>query len=459
MFLLACRPAPLPPPPPPVELPEAADLLDAYAAQVDPRTERSLRSRVRVQDLEGTLVETWSGGDYAGWIELNGLTMGWGITGDAGWEKRPTWGRVWGPRLEEMRSKADPTSLTRWREDVDEVVVVGAEDAGWHLRIRWRWGLEEHWWIDPATGLLNRAEERHPQLEPHVTLLEGWEEGLPTRTLAGAEPLVFALELQDRAAEPEPLQLPPEVLLPERVELPLSAMQSVIQVGDAWVNVHVDTGSSLTLVPEGPPGGLVELASTPGGRTAFRQVDVARSQPVPLGGVAILEGSPLSLLGQDVLGRGVALFTPEGLSLVPFDAFDPAGLAAAPLRHNRDGLWMVEIGDGEVAFPALFDTGAEVTVLNRAAAYALGVAPDDPGLVRAGSLGGLEGRPVPAYAYELDALYVGEVLVAEDTEVLVAELPGVNALAEGPAAVLGMAQLPETFATDPRGSLYLSSGR
>ncbi|HJN75988.1 MAG TPA: aspartyl protease family protein [Myxococcota bacterium] len=449
ILLLACRP-----PVVPIEPPSAEALLDAYAAQVDSRTTRSLRSSVRVQDLQGTLTETWVDGDYEAWLELSGLRMGWGLVDGVGWEKRPTWSRVWGPRLEELAFNADPSQLIAWREHIDEVVHLGAEDPGWHLRIRWRWGLEEHWWIDPQTGLLSRAEERHPMLDPHVTVIGTWDQGLPSRTLSGSPPLVFETELLDRDAEATPPSLPAEVLLTDTVEFPLNDMQSVIQVGDDWLEVHVDTGSSLTLLPSGPPGGLTELASTPGGSTAFRQVDVERSQPVPLGGVAIIEHSPFSLLGQDVLGRGVAVFSEEGLRLVPFDDFE-TDMVATPLSINRDGQWLVQIGDGQVHFPALLDTGAEVTVLNRAAAAALGIRPDDPRLVHSGSLAGLEGRPVPAYAITIAELHVGQVPVAWDTEVLIAELPGINALADGPAAVLGVAQLPETFATDPRGSLYL----
>lgn len=457
-FLLACRP-PTPVvevPVAPVELPDADALLDAYAAQVDARTTRTLRSRVRIQDIEGSFTETWLEGDYEAWIELPNLRMGWGLVDGLGWEKRPTWGRVFGPRLEEMRFQADPSSLARWRDHIDEVVVVGADEHGWQLRIRWAWGLEEHWWIDPESGLLVRAEERHPQLDAHVTELLDWEDGLPTRSVSGAHPLVFELEMVDRDAEPRTPTFPAELQLSEVVEFPLSGMQSVVQVGDDWLNVHVDTGSSLTLVPSGPAGGLTELASTPGGSTAFRQVDVERSQPIPLGGVAILEGSPFSLLGQDVLGRGVAHFSPDGLRLVPFEDFE-SDMVATPLWNNRDGQWMVEIVVDGVRIPALLDTGADVTVMNRAAASALGVLPGDPRLRRDGSLGGLEGLMVPAYALTLESFSIGDVEVARDTEVLVAELPGVNALAPGPAAILGLAQLPDTFATDPRGSLYLSS--
>ena len=102
ILLLACRP-----PVVPIEPPSAEALLDAYAAQVDSRTTRSLRSSVRVQDLQGTLTETWVDGDYEAWLELSGLRMGWGLVDGVGWEKRPTWSRVWGPRLEELAFTAE----------------------------------------------------------------------------------------------------------------------------------------------------------------------------------------------------------------------------------------------------------------------------------------------------------------------------------------------------------------
>jgi len=448
--LFACK-APVPPVEP-VEAPSAEELLDRLGEGADTRTERSLRWTVRVQDLEGSLVETWTGGDYSSWMHLPGLSFGTGLVDGEGWEKRPTWGRIFGPRLEQLEATADPTRT--WRDDVETAVVVGVEEPGWHLRVQMVWGIEEHWWIDPESFQMNRAEERHPQLEPHITVFEDYRDGTAHRILSGAHPLVFEVLLDEDDAPIEPPTFPVELALDEVVEFPLNDMQTVIQVGDRWANVHVDTGSSLTLLPTGPEGGLIELASTPGGRTAFRQVDIEASKPLPLGGIAILEGSPLSLLGQDVLTRGIAHFGEHMLRLHPFDAFE-TDLTAVPMHLNRDGQWLVDVGAGEVRFPALFDTGNPQTVINRRAAAELGIAVDDPRLVRSGSLAGLEGRPVPAYAITIPELWIGEVLVATDTEILVAELPGVNALAPGAAGVVGLAQMPRPFATDPRGSLYL----
>ncbi|KQZ72523.1 hypothetical protein ASE06_08355 [Sphingopyxis sp. Root214] len=93
-----------------------------------------------------------------------------------------------------------------------------------------------------------------------------------------------------------------------------------------------------------------------------------------------------------------------------------------------------------VEVPAILDTGARGTIINWAAAKAIGLSPDSPGLTKASDIKGATNHAMPSVEAPIDALTVGEAMV-EGRKVRVADLPIFKVLGftpEQPAVILGI---------------------
>jgi len=112
-----------------------------------------------------------------------------------------------------------------------------------------------------------------------------------------------------------------------------------------------------------------------------------------------------------------------------------------------------------IEMPAILDTGARGTMMNWAAARALGLTPDTPGLKPADAVKGATSHETPSVSATFAMLAVGDARFP-DRSVRIADLSVFAALglAEGPAMILGMdAFADRRFIVDhPGRRLYVS---
>ena len=153
------------------------------------------------------------------------------------------------------------------------------------------------------------------------------------------------------------------------------------------------------------------------------------------------------ILGNDVLARFDLRFDLQvgQLTLAPPASASEACLANAvagrqgPLRNFAFVPVRIAVGDGAVDITAVVDTGASQTILNPAAARALGLVEGDPRLrLRGEGTRGLTNREVKTWLYDLPGFSAG-TWSAGALEVRVADLPVFASLgqAERPAMILG----------------------
>ena len=118
----------------------------------------------------------------------------------------------------------------------------------------------------------------------------------------------------------------------------------------------------------------------------------------------------------------------EGLSVsVPFVLDD---MRAPRLTVRLNG----------VEVPAILDTGARGTIINWAAAKAIGLSPDSPGLVKASDIKGATNHAMPSVEAPIEALTIGEAKV-EGRKVRIADLSVFKVLGftlDQPAVLLGI---------------------
>lgn len=118
----------------------------------------------------------------------------------------------------------------------------------------------------------------------------------------------------------------------------------------------------------------------------------------------------------------------EGLlATVPFILDD---MRAPRLQIALDG----------VEVPAILDTGARGTIMNWAAARAIGITPDSPGVVKAADIKGATNHAMPSVEVPITALTIGEATV-QGRKVRIADLPIFKVLGftlEQPAVILGI---------------------
>lgn len=158
-------------------------------------------------------------------------------------------------------------------------------------------------------------------------------------------------------------------------------------------------------------------------------------------------------LEMDVPGRRWTLRTPTAQAPTGASATVPFTLddASAPR--------LTVVVDGK-AIPAMLDTGARGTIINWAAARALGVQPSDPGLKANGAAEGATTGATALVAKQFRELRIGELANA-DPKLMIADLPffAVLGLADKPGMILGIDQLSaRPFVVDyARGELRIAA--
>ena len=285
--------------------------------------------------------------------------------------------------------------------------------------------------------------------------------GLAAFGLLGA--LILA-EARSVAAEPAPAVAVPAAVAAQPLEI-LPSGHPVVLVsidGGTPKRFVIDTAASTTtIMPKlraEMPGLIAKLSDDPldgaAGRsdvetTIVSQVEVAghifRSPELML-----LPPGPTDHLGVDgILGADIIAdyaieldipgrrwrMTPkvatgmlDGLpASVPFTLDD---MRAPRLKISLNG----------VEVPAILDTGARGTIINWAAAKAIGITPDSPGVVKATDIKGATNHAMPSVEAPIAALTIGEAKV-EGKKVRIADLSIFKVLGftlEQPAVILGI---------------------
>lgn len=275
--------------------------------------------------------------------------------------------------------------------------------------------------------------------------------------------LIAAEQARATAAE-----RPVAVAAPSTAMQPLEILPSghpVVQVsidGSAPKRFVIDTAaSSTTILPKlraKMPGLVAKLSDAPvngaAGRTdvemtVVRQVEVAghifRSPKLML-----LPPGPTDHLGADgILGADIiANFAVEmdmpghRWRMTPtVEAGMLDGLSASVpfvLDDARAPRLMIRLNGVEV--PAILDTGARGTIINWAAAKAIGLSPDTPGLAKASDIKGATNHATASFEAPIDAVTIGEAKI-EGRKVRIADLSIFKVLGfnlEQPAVILGI---------------------
>ncbi|MEI4508889.1 retroviral-like aspartic protease family protein [Sphingopyxis sp. CCNWLW253] len=261
---------------------------------------------------------------------------------------------------------------------------------------------------------------------------------------------------------------------PSAVAAPSAAMQplEILPSGHPVVQVSIDgsvpkrfvidtAASSTTIMPKlraEMPGLVAKLSDDPlDGAAGRSDVETAVVKQVEVAGhvfhspeLMLLPPGPTDRLGTDgILGAdiiadfAVELDMPgrrwrmtrkveagmlDGLSVsVPFVLDD--------MRAPR---LMIRLNGVEV--PAILDTGARGTIINWAAAKAIGLSPDSPGLAKASDIKGATNHVTASVEAPIDALTIGEAKV-EGRKVRIADLSVFKALGftlDQPAVILGI---------------------
>lgn len=117
--------------------------------------------------------------------------------------------------------------------------------------------------------------------------------------------------------------------------------------------------------------------------------------------------------------------------------------ASAPFTLDDQRAPRLTIRINGVEMPAILDTGARGTVVNWAAARAIGLSPDSPGLVRASDIRGATHHTVPSVEARIDALTIGDARV-DGRNIRIADLSVFKVLGyslDQPAVILGIDML------------------
>lgn len=275
--------------------------------------------------------------------------------------------------------------------------------------------------------------------------------------------LIVAEQARGVATEP-----PADVAARSATMQPLEILPSghpVVQVsidGSAPKRFVIDTAaSSTTIMPKlraEMPGLVAKLSDDPvdgaAGRvdvetTVVRQVGVAghgfRSPELML-----LPPGPTDhlgidgILGADLIADFVVELDMPGRSwrMAPkVEAGMLDGLSASvPFVLDEMRAPRLTISLNGVEVPAILDTGARGTIINWAAAKAIGLSPHSPGLAKASDIKGATNHAMPSVEAPIDALAIGEAKV-EGRKVRVADLSIFKVLGfapEQPAVILGI---------------------
>ncbi len=150
------------------------------------------------------------------------------------------------------------------------------------------------------------------------------------------------------------------------------------------------------------------------------------------------------ILGADIVANFVVEMDMPGARWRMTDRVEPAmldGIAGSVpfvLDDQRAPRLTVRINGVEI--PAILDTGARGTILNWAAARAIGVSPDSPDLVKASDIKGASTHATASVEAQLAEFAIGAVNIAPP-KVRIADLPIFKVLGftlEQPAVILGI---------------------
>lgn len=202
------------------------------------------------------------------------------------------------------------------------------------------------------------------------------------------------------------------------------------------VGVALDTGAARSVILRNTAVRLDLPRSEARGMRMYgvggeSKVEVAQVDDLRLGGVATpgmalyvageiaFGGSVDVLLGHDFLGKfdiefdlaehKVRLFRPQGCDDVSLaywtrDTAGQVALEAITARQSRIA-FTVEVNHARI--PALLDSGAPVSILSRAHAESVGVAPGGTGVTPAAPLRGLGAKSVPSWIGTFEVFAIG----------------------------------------------------
>ncbi len=261
---------------------------------------------------------------------------------------------------------------------------------------------------------------------------------------------------------------------PVAIAAPLAAVQplEILPSGHPVVRVSIDgstpkrfvidtAASSTTIMPKlrAEMTGLVAKLSDDPVDGAAGRVDVERTvvKQVGVAGhsfrspeLMLLPPGPTDHLGIDgILGADIIADFVVELDMPgrrwrmasKVEAGMLEGLSAAVpfvLDDMRAPRLVIRLNGVEV--PAILDTGARGTIVNWAAAKAIGLSPESPGLAKASDIKGATNHAMPSVEAAIDALMIGEAKV-EGRKIRVADLPIFRVLGftpEQPAVILGI---------------------
>ena len=114
--------------------------------------------------------------------------------------------------------------------------------------------------------------------------------------------------------------------------------------------------------------------------------------------------------------------------------------ASVPFTLDEERAPRLTIRLNGVEVPAVLDTGARGTIINWAAAKAIGLTPDTPGLVKGTDVRGATTHATPSVKAKLARLSI-DTAEMRDRDIRIADLPVFKVLgfeAEQPAVILGI---------------------
>jgi hypothetical protein len=192
---------------------------------------------------------------------------------------------------------------------------------------------------------------------------------------------------------------------------------------------------------------------------ASRNVEAVVLPPSPVDALGV-DG----VLGTDVFGNWVVEMDMVGRRWDIHSQSDP-GLVAGllppvPMTLDAQLTARIEVRIDGVPIQAVLDTGARGSIMNWAAARALGLTPESPGLAPATPVKGVSQHGTQSFTASFASLRVGEAVV-EKPKVRIADLPVFGVLGFGqdePVMILGIDMLADRrFVVDyPAKQLHIS---
>ncbi len=180
--------------------------------------------------------------------------------------------------------------------------------------------------------------------------------------------------------------------------------------------------------------GLLEVAGF-----GFRSLEALVLPPGPVDGLGV-DG----ILGADIIADfAVELDIPAHRWRMTrsADAAMLRGLSASvPFTLDEERAPRLTIRLNGVEVPAVLDTGARGTIINWAAAKAIGLTPDTPGLVKGTDVRGATAHATPSVKAKLARLSI-DTAEMRDRDIRIADLPVFKVLgfeADQPAVILGI---------------------